>query len=407
RSQGQSSGDRNNLTAGSIGPGLEPVSLSSINEQADRDLRGEDQQRQVTGADSRQGTVIGDNENVRITAVEETNSLLIQSTPSQYNNILDAIKKLDSEPLQVLIEAHVIQVTLNEALNYGVNYFLSNFDPNAEGVNSGADGGTVPADGVFASSPGFVSRSAGFGGSGSLLTFVSNPLNQLGDFFSATINALESVSDARTISSPTLLVRNNTESSINVGEQLAIANTTFNGIVGGGTGTTASTQFVQTGTTLTVTPRVNPGGLVYVELNQEVSQPSGTSGPNGNPNISTNTLTTNVAVQSGQSIILGGLIRDSIRETETGVPFLRRIPFLGRLFEDTQLESERSEIIVIIKPTVIESIANLQKISDDFSRKFRGLEPLKRPLLMPNEAIPRKVDINAEPSRESEQDGAQ
>jgi len=422
RSQGQSGSGGNNLTAGSIGPGLEPTSLSSINEGADSAARGQRQERAVTGADARQGTVLEDTENVRITAVEETNSLLIQATAAQYGSILDAIKKLDTEPLQVLIEAHVVQVTLNEDLNYGVNYFLSNFDPNSDGVNigggggseggeggeegGGSSGGTVGGDGTSLNAPGFVSRSAGFDGQNTLLTFVSNPLNQFGDFFSATINALESVSDARTISSPTLLVRNNTESSINVGEQLAIANTTFNSVIGGGTGTTASTQFVQTGTTLTVTPRVNPGGLVYVELSQEVSQPSGTSGPNGNPNISTNTLTTNVAVQSGQSIILGGLIRDSVIEGESGVPFLRRIPLLGRAFESTTLESDRSEIIIIIKPTVVETIDKLQKVSDEFSRKFRGLKPMERPILMPNEEIPRKIDINETLNLDQPDDGS-
>lgn len=419
RSQGQSNGDRNNLTAGSIGPGLEPVSLSSVNQEAELTSRGQSAARNDNiGEDSRQGAVIGDNENVRITAVEETNSLLIQATPSQYGGILNAIENLDIEPLQVLIEAHVVEVTLNENLEYGVNYFLSNFDPNADGVNvgDGGDGdtggtvGTVGGDGTSLNAPGFISRSAGFDGSNTLLTYVSNPLNAFGDFFSATINALESVSDARTISSPTLLVRNNTESSINVGTQVAIANTSFNGIGGvGGTGTIASTQFVQTGTTLTVTPRVNPGGLVYLELTQEVSSPGARPTGGGNPDINTNTLTTNVAVQSGQSIILGGLIRDSMSETESGIPFLRRIPLLGRAFESTTLSSIRSEIVIIIKPTVVESIDDLQSVSDEFSRKFRGLEPLERPLLMPNEGIPRKVDINvnAAQSQESERDGAQ
>ncbi|GAB4117269.1 MAG: type II secretion system secretin GspD [Wenzhouxiangellaceae bacterium] len=406
RSQSQSGGERNNLTAGSIGPGLEPVSLSSVNQEAELTSRGQSAARNDNiGEDSRQGAVIGDNENVRITAVEETNSLLIQATPSQYGSILNAIENLDIEPLQVLIEAHVVEVTLNENLEYGVNYFLSNFDPNADGVNigdggdggdDGDTGGSVGGDGTSLNAPGFISRSAGFDGSNTLLTYVSNPLNAFGDFFSATINALESVSDARTISSPTLLVRNNTESSINVGTQVAIANTSFNGIGGvGGTGTIASTQFVQTGTTLTVTPRVNPGGLVYLELNQEVSSPGARPTGGGNPDINTNTLTTNVAVQSGQSIILGGLIRDSMSETESGIPFLRRIPLLGRAFESTTLSSTRSEIVVIIKPTVVETIDNLQGVSDEFSRKFRGLKPLQRPILMPNEAIPREVDINA------------
>lgn len=415
RSTRPTGGNRNELTAGSIGPGLEPVSLSSLNEQAESQLREEEEDATLVAdnsprgnsqrsnspqGNSSQGTPIGNSENVRIAAVEETNSLLIQATPSQYSNILSAIENLDTEPLQVLVEVHVIQVTLNEALSYGVNYFLSNYYPNVADGNTESGGDGEGSDGTgdriratALNAPGFISQSGSFDGDNALLTFVSNPMSRFGDFFRATINALETVSDARTISSPTLLVRNNTESSINVGEQLAIASTTFNSLSGGDSGTTSSTQFVQTGTTLTITPRVNPGGLVYMELTQEVSAPSGTTGPNDNPNISTNTLATNVAVQSGQSIILGGLIRDTVSESESGVPLLRRIPWLGRLFENTSINSDRTEIVIIIKPTVIESIDNLQKVADEFSRKFRGLEPLERPLLMPHEKIPSKVDV--------------
>lgn len=411
------------ITAGSLGGGLEPVSLSTVNQGADNDITRNSRPAPQSNSDNADGLALSeDNENIAITAVEETNSLLIQSTPSQYNNILSAIKRLDVEPLQVLIEAHILQVSLNEALEFGVNYFLSNFDPNADGVvtptptpapgdgDGDGDGGDVSDSGAagttasgatFLDSPGFVSRAASLTGSTSLLSFVSNPLVAGAGFFSAVVTALESVSEVRTISSPSLLVRNNTEATINVGTQLAIANTTFNGVVGGGTGTTASTQFIQTGTTLTVTPRVNPGGLVYLQLDQEVSGPSaagapgGATGPNGNPNISTNNLTTDVAVQSGQSIILGGLISDTYTESEGGVPFLRRIPWLGRLFETTTQSSARTEVVIIVKPTVIEAVDNLQKVSDDLRKSFQALRPFKRPITLPNEEIPRKQSEDA------------
>ncbi len=380
RSTGRNDSDDGRLTAGSIGPGLQSVSLTTLNENNEPDNQPQPRQRD-TGGGSQDGVTLGDTDNVRITAVEETNSLLVQASPQQYDSILAAIKRLDTEPLQVLIEAHVVQVSLSEDLQYGVNYFLSNFTPST-GTDSGA-GGTGLGNAIV-SPDGGISNAGVFDGSNTIFSFT----NPVGDFFQTVISALESVSETRTISSPTLLVRNNTEASINVGQQLAIANTVFAGI-GVGAGTTANTQFVQTGTTLTVTPRVNPGGLVYMQLSQEVSSPiAGSTGPNGNPNISTNILTTDVAVQSGQSIILGGLISESYLETEGGIPFLRRIPLLGKVFSTTEYDVDRNEIIVIIKPTVVEAIDRLQEVSNELRKSFQGLQPFRKAPELPNEKIP-------------------
>lgn len=386
RSGGSSSDDDGSLTAGSLGAGLEPVSLSTINSNNNQPQQPPPPP-QGGPPGGQDGVALGNTENVRITAVEETNSLLIQASPQQYDSILAAIKRLDSEPLQVLIEAHVVDVDLGESLRYGVNYFLSNFSPGG-GTDDGSGSGTF-LDNALVSPDGGRNRAGFFNDNGALFS-LTNPGNT---FFQSVIEALETVTETRTISSPTLLVRNNTEAMINVGEQLAIANTTFSG-VGVGTGTTtASTQFVQTGTTLTVTPRVNPGGLVYMQLTQEVSNPSGTVGPNMNPNISTNVLTTDVAVQSGQSIILGGLITETYIESESGVPILRRIPLLGKLFSDTSFNVNRSEIVVIIKPTVVEAIDRLEKVSDDLRKNFQGLRPFVKTRQLPQEKIPAEFPL--------------
>lgn len=383
RSNSNSDNDSgNNLTAGSLGEGLQPVSLSTLN---DSNAPGQQQNQPPPSGGDQSGVTLGNTENVRITAVEETNSLLIQASPPQYDSILAAIKRLDTEPLQVLIEAHVVDVDLGESLRYGVNYFLSNFNPDG-GTDDGTGGGN-PLGGIV-SAAGGNQRGGLFDGSNAVFS-ITNPVGVGNSFFQSVIQALETVSETRTISSPTLLVRNNTEATINVGEQLAIANTTFNGLGGVGTGgTTASTQFVQTGTTLTVTPRVNPGGLVYMQISQEVSNPSGTVGPNMNPNISTNVLTTDVAVQSGQSIILGGLITETYIESENGIPVLRRIPILGKLFSDTSYDVSRSEIVVIIKPTVIEAVDTLQAVSDELRKSFQGLRPFTKTKQLPQEKIP-------------------
>ncbi len=378
RSTSNNNNTGNNLTAGSLGAGLEPVSLSTINQGQDNDPPPA---QRNNNQGSQNGVTLGDTENVRITAIEETNSLLIQASPQQYDSILAAIKRLDTEPLQVLIEAHVVDVDLGESLRYGVNYFLANFSPSG----SADDGSGTALPGAIVSGNDTKDLAGVFSGDNALFSFTN--LTATGDFFQSVIQALETVTETRTISSPTLLVRNNTEASINVGEQLAIANTAV-GVLGAGTTTTSSTQFVQTGTTLTVTPRVNPGGLVYMQLTQEVSNPSGTTGPNNNPNISTNVLTTDVAVQSGQSIILGGLITENYIESESGIPILRRIPLLGKLFSDTSFSVNRSEIVVIIKPTVVEAVDTLQEVSDELRRNFQGLRPFSKTQQLPQEKIP-------------------
>jgi len=351
----------------SLAPGLERAEVSSVNEFRN-ETSPQARDRQPAGGGG--GTVtLGDDGEVRITAVMETNSLLIQASPSDYDAILNALERLDEEPLQVLIEAQVLQVQLNDALQYGVTWFLANSrpgDPAFPGLpGAGAEGGTSFVDSSAASN---IVLGAGEG-------FFSAIADSVGsDFISATISALETISDVRTISAPSLMVRNNASASINVGTEVPIQSTSF-------TGTTdrvfGSTQFLSTGVTLDVTPRVNPGGLVYLEVSQEVSSPGTPAVEGGNPPIATRNISTEVAVQSGQTIVLGGLIEETITDTRSGVPFLQRIPGLGALFRSTNDSTTRNETLVLITPTVVESTAKLERLSEEFGRKFRGLDPLR------------------------------
>ncbi|MCG8463897.1 MAG: type II secretion system protein GspD, partial [Xanthomonadales bacterium] len=307
--------------------------------------------------------VAGGDEEVRITAVEENNSLLIQASSSQYKNILTAIERLDVEPLQVLIEAQVIEVALNDQLQYGVNWFLSNFS--ATGDNATIPGLPEGATGDFVS--------GAFGGSStSTLNFLSNGGD---DLVRAVVTTLDSVSDVRTLSAPTLLVRNNSQARINVGQQISVQSASFNPN-GNTTGTIANTQFISTGTTLDVTPRVNPGGLVYMEVSQVVSSPGARPDNGGNPDISNSEVVTEVAVQSGQTILIGGLITDRNTESTSGLPFLSRIPIIGGLFGSQNNQNMRNELVVLITPTVVNRVDQLQRVSNELKQKFVGLQPL-------------------------------
>ena len=300
---------------------------------------------------------------MRVTAVIETNSLLIQASPSQYDAILSAIQRLDEEPLQVLVEAQVLIVELTDQLRYGVSWFLANRGPDF--------GGPEIPEGFAGSREQNILRFGG--GSSTLANLTRRAVDRT--FVAATIDALETVSNVRTISSPSLMVRNNSRANINVGSQIPVQSTRF---VGGtvSDGTIGNVQYLNTGVILSVTPRVNPGGLVYLDINQEVSSP-GAPGVGDNPTINTRSIQTEVAIQSGQTVMLGGLIQDDETESKSGVPGVQRIPGLGALFRQTRNEMIRTETLVLITPSVIESTERLREVSDDMVRQFRGLQPLR------------------------------
>jgi general secretion pathway protein D len=375
---GTSGGSRpSRESRGSLAPGMEPASVSSV---------GDFQRSQGGGAggDSGSGSnrsqnrataggmQLGEDGSVRITAVVENNSLLIQASPSEYDAILSAIERLDEEPLQVLIEAQVLVVNLNDALRFGVNWFIANTNPGGTTPDTGGgdDGETDPPTVGTSRADDF----ARLDSEGLLSTITRRAVDRT--FVTATIDALESASEVRTISSPSLMVRNNADATINVGQQLPVQSTRF---VSGGvdTGNTiGNVQFINTGVILEVTPRVNPGGLVYLTLRQEVSAP-GDVGVGGNPSVDTRTISTEVAIQSGQTILLGGLIQETDSDARSGVPFLSRLPIVGRLFGTRSESVNRTETIVMITPTVISSTDRLQQVSDEFSKQFKGLEPLR------------------------------
>jgi general secretion pathway protein D len=360
---GQSTAPRRETRRGTLAPGLQEVQRSSIsnfntNRQAAND-RGVQSNRN-TGS-----VVTTEDGEIRITSVAETNSLLIQATQAQYTSIRAAMERIDQEPLQVLIEAQILDVELSEDLQFGVNWFLSN---NPDIVAPGGDG---PISSAF--------DTLQFGSSTNFFANITGPVGSA--FMQATISALDSVTDVRSLGAPSLLVRNNATATITVGTQVPVQSSS---ISTGNNNVISSAQYVSTGVTLTVTPRINPGGLVYMDVSQEISRP-GQRDPDistsGNPPINNKSVTTQVAVQSGQTIFLGGLISEQTSKGRTGVPYLNRIPGIGRLFGSTTSATTRSETIVMITPTVIENTADLKAVSDDIRTEFMKVPPIKNATL--------------------------
>jgi len=360
---GQTSAPRQSSNRGTLAPGLQEAQRSSIsNFNANRQTANT---RGVPASGATGSIVTPDGGEIRITAVTETNSLLIQATQRDYTSIQAAIERIDQEPLQVLIESQILDVELNEDLQFGVNWFLSN---NPDAIPPGG-GGPVSSD--------FDSLIAG--GSTNFFATITGPVGSA--FMQATISALDSVTDVRSLGAPSLLVRNNATATITVGTQVPVQSSS---ISTGNNNVVSSAQYVSTGVTLTVTPRINPGGLVYMDVSQEVSRP-GARDPDvstsGNPPINNKSVTSQVAVQSGETIFLGGLISEQTSKGRTGVPYLNRIPGIGRLFGSTTSNTFRSETIVMITPTVIENTADLKAVSDDIRVEFRKVPPIDHAIL--------------------------
>ena len=334
-----------------LAPGLRPATLSSPDEEGERG-----------GPSSRSARVIADEgvslrvgENVRIIPDETNNGLVIMATPKEYEIILAAIRKLDLIPLQVLIEATIIEVTLGDSLEYGVEWFFKN---GLAGNKQGSGLLDLGAPGIGTVAP----------------AFSYAVIDSLGDV-RAAINLLATESDVSVLSSPSLMVLDNQTATINVGDEIPVPTRASISNIDPAAPTVNEIEYRNTGVTLEVTPRVNAGGLVTMEVNQEVSDAVNTTSSDLNaPTIQQRKITSTVAVQSGQTIVLGGLIRDNATDAQSGIPYLRNLPGLGKLFSSTTIATRRTELIVLITPRAVRNDDEARDVTREYSEKMRNFD---------------------------------
>nr|WP_314569980.1 type II secretion system secretin GspD [uncultured Pseudomonas sp.] len=298
----------------------------------------------------------------RITAQKSSNQLLVRTRPVQWKEIESAIKRLDNPPLQVQIETRILEVKLTGELDLGVQWYLGRLAGNSTSTTVGNTAGSQGALG---------GGGAGLGAADSLFySFVSSNLQ-------VALHALETNGRTQVLSAPSLVVMNNQPAQIQVGDNIPISQTTVN--TGTSDTTLSSVEYVQTGVILDVVPRINPGGLVYMDIQQQVSdaqdQASSSNDTQNNPRISTRSVSTQVAVQSGQTVLLGGLIKQDNAETVSAVPYLGKIPGLRWLFGNTSKSKDRTELIVLITPRVITSSSQARQVTDDYRQQMQLLKP--------------------------------
>lgn len=297
--------------------------------------------------------------NIRVMADELNNSILVWGTRADYNKLEATLKRLDLPPTQVLIEATILEVTLGDTLKYGVQW---GFKDGPEGSSfSGVGSISGRADGLL-------------GGVAQGFSYILSK----GGSTRAVLQALADKSQLKVISSPSLMVLDNHTAAITVGDQEPIASAVFDSINNtNNPGTIRTIQYKDTGVGLTVTPSVNSGNLVTMQVDQTVTQKGDERGSaNNQPAFLQRQISSKVAVRSGESIVLGGLIRDNSSSGKTGVPLLQDVPVVGKLFGTNRGENTRTELLVVITPRVVRSDIDIREVSEDLRDRLRGLQGL-------------------------------
>jgi general secretion pathway protein D len=303
--------------------------------------------------------------NVRVVADDKRNALMIRAPRTEYRRIQQALRELDKAPSQVLIEASIVEVSLTGSLQYGVEWYLQNsLSRGREGQallnlrSSGSIGPTQPG-------------------------FSYSILNRAGAI-RATLNALADESMLRVLSNPSVLVQDNYNATIQIGRQQPIKSSTT---VTSSNLVSENITYKDTGVMLSVTPSVNAGGTVTMDVTQQVTDVGEIDAATGQRNFLTRQIHSRVAVRSGETVVLGGLIRENETKGSSGLPGLSQIPLLGALFGTQSSQRDRTELLVMLTPRALEDDDALRNASSELRQRMRALSmqmPLEPTAFQPN-----------------------
>ncbi|HXJ37081.1 MAG TPA: type II secretion system secretin GspD [Candidatus Eisenbacteria bacterium] len=314
-------------------------------------------------------------EEVRIVADDVTNSLVILATKRDYQLILDVVKKIDVVPRQVVLEVTIAEVELNKSLEFGVAYAL------ADGTLSAA----VPANAGDAtlSSPSIFSLAKTNNVAGLFADAARFPPGQgfaviSGNNYQIFLRALQTLTNVKMLSAPHIIAADNREAHILVGESIPILTSSSTSVVANSQ-TINQVQYRDTGKILTVLPQVNSLGLVNMQIRQEVSAVADKSfGSTNSPSFTTREAETTVVVQDGETVLIGGIIDDTIRHDRQGLPYLMDVPVLGFLFRTETNDLQRVELLITITPSVIRNLDEARRVTSDYTDRIQGLAGLRR-----------------------------
>lgn len=290
------------------------------------------------------------------------NTLLIQATPQEYAGIIKMLRELDVSPRQVLIEAKIYEVDLSGAFASGVAAFLQKRDTGT--AQGGVQLNTRSLTGSLAQGALNLSAGALVGQSRELLAFLSTQ---------------ESSTRAKVISAPSIIATDSIAASINVGDEVpTLSAQAVTNVQSSGSSLFANNiQSRSTGVTLNIMARVNPSGIVTLVINQEVTAPEATTTSSiQSPSFSKRSVQTQVTVQDGDTIAIGGIINETNTFGSAGIPLLHRIPILGAAFGSRNVSRQRTELIVFMTPRVIYDTNEISEASDELKGRLKKLRKM-------------------------------
>lgn len=310
----------------------------------------------TTATGTANNQAIGLARNATVIADKDRNALLIVATPSEYAAIESAIKKLDTAPKMIAIEVQIAQVALDGAFSLGIS-----------GMFSGKPEATA-------------NRLTSDGGVGNL-----NPLNAAGKAVSgfsytwqgaaakAILSTLQTTGQSRTLASPTMITLDNQKVSFTNGTQISVQ--TQSSVQTTTTSATNSFQYINTGLTINITPRVS-GKNVFLEIQQQSSTAGALRDGNPNPDITQNSQQTTVMVADGDTMLLSGLFVENGSKTSSGLPLLSTIPIVGGLFGNQNWSSSRSELVMLVTPRVMATVEDTRGVVDELRQRMGSIETI-------------------------------
>jgi general secretion pathway protein D len=291
------------------------------------------------------------------------NTILVQGTPQEWEAIKKLLEQIDIPPRQVLIEAKIYSVDLSGAFSAGVNAAF-----NAATAAKGQSNRFFPS---------LVTTAVGTGGSAGLALTASALVGHNRQLL-AFLTAQETSSKTKVISAPSVIATDSIQASINVGSSVPTLSSQAVGAgiqLGGNSVFTNTVNNISTGTTLSILARVNPSGIVTLVINQQVSDPvpPKTDAAIQSPSFSQKTVSTQVTVQDGDTVAIGGIIQETNAESSSGIPILHKLPYIGALFGTKSISKDRSELVIFLTPRVIYDTNQVMEATQELKDQMKHL----------------------------------
>ncbi|MEP7183630.1 MAG: type II secretion system secretin GspD [Betaproteobacteria bacterium] len=312
------------------------------------------------------GEGLGIVRNIQAVADKDMNTILIVATAAEYSVIEAALKKLDQPSRQVLVEITIAEVALTDDFKFGVEWYFTNGGRSTGGLFAAGTNPGLPASATTTPNTGTVGLLPKVPGFNWLLA---------GGFpggIQAALTLLGTAGNTRVIANPHIAALDNQKATIKVGNKIPINQQT---VVGGTTSTVTTTaQYIDTGVLVALTPHINAGGLVQLDVQAEVSIPGTVANVGDAPPINTRSIQSLLSVQSGSTMVMGGLITDTKGQSSSGLPLLSKIPILGGLFGQQEIKNDRTELVLFITPRVMDTESEMRGVMEDLRRRMERLD---------------------------------